>query len=90
MPAKGACKVSNEAVKEALERMKTALVDAQSNLTTTQQRMKRVVDKKRRTEEYKIGHEVALSTENLRTYCPNLPPKFKARWDPSTYRSLYY
>ena len=35
-----------------------ALVDAKSNLTTAQQRMKRAVDKKRRTEEYKIGDEV--------------------------------
>ena len=43
-------KVSNEAVKEALEQMKTALVDAQSNLTTAQQQMKCVLDKKRRTE----------------------------------------
>ena len=42
--------------------------------------MKRVVDKKRRTQEYKFGDEVVLSTENLRTYCPNLPPKIKARW----------
>ena len=78
--AKGEPKVSNEAVKEALERMKTALVDAKSNLTTAQQRMKRAVDKKRRTVEYKIGDEVVLSTANLRTYCPNLPPKIKARW----------
>ena len=52
--AKGEPKVSNEAVKEALERMKTALVDAKSNLTTAQQRMKRAVDKKRWTEEYKM------------------------------------
>ena len=78
--AKGEPKVSNEAVKEALEWMKTALVDAKSNLTTAQQRMKRAVDKKRRTEEYKIGDEVVLSTANLWTYCPNLPPKIKARW----------
>ena len=63
--AKGEPKVSNEAVKEALERMKTALVDAKSNLTIAQQWMKRVVDKKRRTEEYKIGDEVVLSTANL-------------------------
>ena len=42
--------------------------------------MKRAVDKKRRTEEYKIGDEVVLSTVNLRTYCPNLRPKIKARW----------
>ena len=60
--------------------MKTALVDAKSNLTTAQQRMNCAVDKKRRTEEYKIGDEVVLSTANLRTYCANLPPKIKARW----------
>ena len=63
--AKGEPKVSNETVKEALERMKTALVDAQSNLTMAQQWMKHVVDEKRRTEEYKIGDEVVLSTANL-------------------------
>ena len=78
--AKGEPKVSNEAVKEALEWMKTALVAAKSNLTTIQQRMKCTVDKKRRTEEYKIGDEVVLSTTNLRTYCPNLLPKIKTRW----------
>ena len=60
--------------------MKTAPVDAKSNLTTVQQQMKCVVDKKMQTEEYKIGDQVVLSTANLRTYCPNLPPKIKARW----------
>ena len=60
--------------------MKTTLVDAKSNLTTAQQRMKCAVDEKRRIEEYKIGDEVVLSTTNLQTYCPNLPPKVKARW----------
>ena len=78
--ARGEPKVSNEAVKETLEWMKTALVDAKSNLTTAWQWMKHAVDKKRRTEDYKIGDEVVLSTTNLRTYCPNLPPKIKARW----------
>ena len=34
--ANGQPKVSNEAVKEALEQMKTALLDAQSNLSTAQ------------------------------------------------------
>ena len=38
------------------------------------------MDQKRRIEEYKIGDEVVLSTTNLRAYCPNLPPKIKARW----------
>ena len=64
--AEGEPKVSNEVVKEALEQMKMALVDAKSNLTTTQQRMKHAVDKKRWTKEYKIGDEVVLSTANLR------------------------
>ena len=52
--ANGAPKVSNDAVKEALEQMKMALVDIQS---IAMHQMKRVVDKKRRTEEYKIGDE---------------------------------
>ena len=60
--------------------MKTALVDAWSNLSIAQQQMKRTLDKKRRTEEYKIGNKVVLSTINLRTYCPHLPPKIKAWW----------
>ena len=72
-------KVSNDTVKEALEQMKAALVDAQSNVATAQQCMKRAVDKKRRTEQYNIGNEVVLSMENLWTCCPNLLPKIKAR-----------
>ena len=60
--------------------MKMALVDAQSNLTTEQQRMKHAMDKKRRTEVYKIGDEVVLSIANLQTYCSNLPPKINSRW----------
>ena len=63
--AKGEHRVSNKAVKEALEWMKMALVDAQSNLTIAQQWMKCTVDKKKQTEEYKIGNEVVLSTANL-------------------------
>ena len=60
--------------------MKTALIDAQSNLSTAQRGMKRAVDKKRRAEQFNIGDEVVLSTANLRTNCPHLPPKVKARW----------
>ena len=65
--AKGEPKVSNEVVKEALEQMKTPLVDAQSNLTTTQQWMEHAVDKKRWIEEYKLSEEVVLSKANLQT-----------------------
>ena len=51
-----------------MERMKTALREAQSNFSMAQEQMKRVVDKKRRTEDYKVGDEVVLSTANLRIY----------------------
>ena len=60
--------------------MKTALADAQTNLQKAQERMKRAVDKRRRSEAYKVGDEVVLTTANLRSYCPHLPPKIKARW----------
>ena len=65
--AKGEPNVSNEAIKETL-------VDAQSNLTTMQQRIKHAVDEKRLSEQFNIGDEVILSTENLWAYCLNLPP----------------
>ena len=77
---RGKPKSSNVAVEEALERMKTALADAQHNLAKAQDRMKRAVDRKRRSEAYKVGDEVVLTTANLRSYCPHLPPKIKARW----------
>ena len=38
------------------------------------------VDKRRRSEVYRVGEEVVLTTANLRSYCPHLPPKIKARW----------
>ena len=76
--ARGQPKSSNEAVKEALERMKMALVDAQTNLKKAQKRMKRAVDKWRQSETYKVDDEVVLTTTNLHSYCPHLPPKIKA------------
>ena len=42
--------------------------------------MKCAMDKKRRTEDYKVGDEVVVSTANLRTYCPHIPQKIKAQW----------
>ena len=60
--------------------MKTALGDAQTNLQKAQERMKRAVDKRRRSEMYKVGGEVVLTTANLCSYCPHLPLKIKARW----------
>ena len=78
--SRGRPRSSNEAVKEALERMKMALADAQTNLQKAQERMKRAVDKRRWSEVYKVGEEVVLTTTILRSYCPHLPPKIKARW----------
>ena len=76
--ARGKLKSSNEAVREALEQMKTALAIMQTNLQKGQERMKRAVDKWRRSETYKVGDEVVLTTTNLRSYCSHLPPKIKA------------
>ena len=77
----GASKGSqNEAVKETLERMKTALAEAQTNLEHAQCRMANVVNCSRRSEQYNIGDEVVLSTMNLRNYCAHLPAKLRARW----------
>ena len=77
----GASKSSqNEVVKETLERMKTALAEAQTNLERAQRRMANAVNRSRRSEQYNIGDEVVLSTTNLRNYCPHLPAKLRARW----------
>ena len=43
--ARGKPKSWNKTVREALEQMKTALADAQTNLHKAQERMKRAVDK---------------------------------------------
>ena len=45
--------------------------------------MKHVVDKKRRAEQFESGDDVALSTENLRAYCPRLPSEIRhVGWAP--------
>ena len=77
--SRGQPKSLNEAVKEALERKKMALADAQTNLQKAQERMKRAVDKRRQSETYKVGDEVVLTTKKFCNYCPHLPPKIKAR-----------
>ena len=77
----GASKGSqNEAVKETLDQMKTALAEAQTNLEHAQRRMANAVNGSRRSEQYNIGDEVVLSTTNLRNSCPHLPAKLRARW----------
>ena len=78
--AHGKPESSNEAVKEALEQIKMALADAQTNLQKAQERMKPAVDKRRWSEMYKMGDEVVLATANLCSYCPHLPLKIKTHW----------
>ena len=78
--AGGKPKTTNEAVQVTLERMKTALAEAQTNLERAQKRMATAVNRTRRSEEFAVGDEVVLSTKHIKSYCPHLPAKIKARW----------
>ena len=55
-----------EAVQLMVERMKTALEEAQANLAHAQRRAQYQANKSRRDESYKVGDEVLLATRNLR------------------------
>ena len=79
---RGYHKCSNELVKEALELMKMALTNAQANLQKAQERMKRVVGKRRRFEAYHVGDKAVLTTTNLCNYSPHLPLKMEDVVDP--------
>ena len=48
-----------------VNQMKTALKEAQTNLTTTQSRAKSQVDSSRCNETFEVGNEVVLSTCNI-------------------------
>ena len=48
-----------------VDRMKTALEDAQQHRAAAQQRMKTYADRSRRDETFRIGTEVVLNTRNL-------------------------
>ena len=63
-----------EVVQMIVDRMKTALEEAQANLTIAQSRAKSQVDHLRRNEMFKVGNEVVLSMRNI---CMNqhLPSK---------------
>ena len=54
-----------EAVKTMVDRMKTALEEAQANLTVAQNWAKSQVDCLRRDEKFKVGDEVVLSTRHI-------------------------
>ena len=65
-----------EAVQTMVDRMKTALEEAQANLTVAQSRAKSQAERSRRDETFEVGDEVVLSTRNI---CVNqhLPPKLR-------------
>ena len=54
-----------EAAQMMVDRMKTALEEAQANLTVTQSRAKSQVDYSRRDETFEVGDEVVLSTRHI-------------------------
>ena len=68
-----------EAVQTMVDRMKTALEEAQANLTVAQSWAKAQVDRSRRDEMFEIGDEVVLSTHNIRV-SQHLPSKLRRRW----------
>ena len=61
----GVCRAKLEVVQTMVDRMKTALEEAQANLTVAQSRAKSQVDCSRRDETFEVGDEVVLSTHNI-------------------------
>ena len=57
-----------EAVQTMIDRMKTALEEAQANLTIAQSQAKLQADRLRRDETFEVGNEVVLSTRNIRMH----------------------
>ena len=68
-----------EAVQTMVDRMKTALEEAQANLTVAQSRAKSQVDRLRRDEKFEVGDEVVLSTCHI-SINQHLPSKLRRRW----------
>ena len=62
----GGVSSKSEAVQTMVGRMKTALEEAQANLTIAQSRAEAQVDHSRRDEMFEVGDEVVLSTRNIR------------------------
>ena len=71
---------SNQAVREDVNQLKEALDDAQRNLASAQEQMKRRVDKARRAKEWTLGDRVFLNKWNLWMFASHLPPKVKRCW----------
>ena len=68
-----------EAVQTMVDRMKTALEEAQANLTVAQSRAKSQVDRSRRDEKFEVGEEVVLSTCHI-SVNQHLPSKLWRHW----------
>ena len=62
----GGVSSKSEVVQTMVDRMKTALEEAQANLTVAQSRGKSQADRSRRNEKFEVGDEVVLSTCNIR------------------------
>ena len=75
----GGVSSKSEAVQTMVDQMKTALEEAQANLTVAQSRAKSQADRSRRDEKFEVGDEVVLSTRNI---CVNqhLPSKLRQHW----------
>ena len=67
-----------EAMQMMVDRMKTALEEAQANLTIAQSRAKSQVDRSRREEMFEVGDEVVLSTRHI-SVNQYLPSKLRRR-----------
>ena len=68
-----------EVVQKMVGRVKTALEEAQANLTIAQSRAKSLVDPSRRDEKFEVGDEVVLSTRHI-SVNQHLPSKLRRRW----------
>ena len=68
-----------EAMQTMVDQMKTALEEAQANLTVAQSQAKSQVDRLRHNETFEVGDEVVLYVRNI---CMNqhLPSKLWRRW----------
>jgi hypothetical protein len=76
---KGKVSTNVESVQVMVERMKTALEEAQANLSLAQSRACYQANKSRRVEQFEVGDEVVLATRNLRID-QHLPSKLRRRW----------
>ena len=75
----GGVSSKNEAVQTMVDWMKTALEEAQANLTVAQSRAKSQVDRSRRDETFEVGNEVVLSTRNIHVN-QHLPSNIRRHW----------